>query len=201
MDVEPKIGGFTPQIIHFNLIKNRGFYPPNHPFVHRGFPYFHHPFWGKTHYLETPKYMFIPFFIYTHTLHRFYGLHYVMLIRHPWRGRSGSMQNTHRIHAPDFPFRWVTKKQQKTYTKKNTTSSFGRCRIRSLFFLPRHLKIFPSVSQGLYLVHWRARILKMRWNCEYQKVHPQTKCRTSRRAPVQRQQGGPLVGWLGYIGD
>ena len=30
MGVEPKIGGF---------------YPPNHPFVHRVFHYFHHPFW------------------------------------------------------------------------------------------------------------------------------------------------------------
>ena len=28
--------------------KNMGFYPPNHPFVHRGFHYFHHPFWGTT---------------------------------------------------------------------------------------------------------------------------------------------------------
>ena len=25
-----------------------GFYPPNHPFVHRVFHYFHHPFWGTT---------------------------------------------------------------------------------------------------------------------------------------------------------
>ena len=24
--------------------------PPNHPFVHRVFHYFHHPFWGRTHY-------------------------------------------------------------------------------------------------------------------------------------------------------
>ena len=31
MGVEPKIGGF---------------YPPNHPFVHRVFHYLHHPFWG-----------------------------------------------------------------------------------------------------------------------------------------------------------
>ena len=28
--------------------KIRGFYPPNHPFVHRVFHYFHHPFWGPT---------------------------------------------------------------------------------------------------------------------------------------------------------
>ncbi len=26
--------------------KNRVVYPPNHPFVHRVFHYFHHPFWG-----------------------------------------------------------------------------------------------------------------------------------------------------------
>ena len=28
--------------------KNRVFFPPNHPFVHRVFHYFHHPFWGPT---------------------------------------------------------------------------------------------------------------------------------------------------------
>ncbi len=29
------------------ISKHRGgFYPPNHPFVHRVFHYFHHPFWG-----------------------------------------------------------------------------------------------------------------------------------------------------------
>ena len=40
--VEPKIGVFT---------------PPNHPFVHRVFHYFHHPFWGKTAlFLETSRY-------------------------------------------------------------------------------------------------------------------------------------------------
>ena len=33
MGVNPKIGGF---------------YPPNHPFGNRGFPYFHHLFWGTT---------------------------------------------------------------------------------------------------------------------------------------------------------
>ena len=29
-----------------DVSKNRGFYPPNHPFVHRVFHYIHHPFWG-----------------------------------------------------------------------------------------------------------------------------------------------------------
>ena len=32
-----------------DVSKNRGFYPPNHRFVHRVFHYFHHPFWGVYH--------------------------------------------------------------------------------------------------------------------------------------------------------
>ena len=32
-----------------------GFFPPDHPFVHRVFHYFHHPFWGFSPlFLETP---------------------------------------------------------------------------------------------------------------------------------------------------
>ena len=42
--VFPKIGGFPPQIIHFN----------------RFFHYFHHPFWGPTLFLETPNYHPLP---------------------------------------------------------------------------------------------------------------------------------------------
>ncbi len=41
--------------------KNNGFLPPNHPFVHRVFHYFHHPFWGtpifgNTHFYSEPSY-------------------------------------------------------------------------------------------------------------------------------------------------
>ena len=45
------------KLIHHmgGLPKIGGFFTPNHPFVHRGFHYFHHPFWGKTPlFLETP---------------------------------------------------------------------------------------------------------------------------------------------------
>ena len=41
MGVEPKIGVFT---------------PPNHPFVHRVFHYFHHPFWGTPIFGNTHPY-------------------------------------------------------------------------------------------------------------------------------------------------
>ena len=44
LGVEPKIGGF---------------YPPNHPFVHRVWNhYFHHPFWG----VKSPYFWFNTFF-------------------------------------------------------------------------------------------------------------------------------------------
>ncbi len=39
MGVEPKIGVFTPQIIHFTVI---------------GFPLINHPFWGTTIFGNTP---------------------------------------------------------------------------------------------------------------------------------------------------
>ena len=31
---------------HMDVSENSGCFPPNHPFVHRVFHYFHHPFWG-----------------------------------------------------------------------------------------------------------------------------------------------------------
>ena len=31
---------------HMGVSKSRWVFPSNHPFVHRVFPYFHHPFWG-----------------------------------------------------------------------------------------------------------------------------------------------------------
>ena len=31
--------------------------PPNHPFVHRVFHYFHHPFWGTSIFGSTPIYI------------------------------------------------------------------------------------------------------------------------------------------------
>ena len=35
---------------YMGVSKNRGFGPPNHPFVHRGFHhYFHHPIFGNSH--------------------------------------------------------------------------------------------------------------------------------------------------------
>ena len=34
------------KIIDMGVSENSGFFPPNHPFVHRVFHYFHHPFWG-----------------------------------------------------------------------------------------------------------------------------------------------------------
>ena len=39
--------------------------PPNNPFVHRVFHYFHHPFWGKTPYFWVDTHMdvfFVAFF-------------------------------------------------------------------------------------------------------------------------------------------
>ena len=40
-------------LLPVGVSKNMG-KPPNHPFVHRVFHYFHHPFWGKTPgFLET----------------------------------------------------------------------------------------------------------------------------------------------------
>ena len=37
--------GFA-KVYHGCQSKNRGKHPPNHPFVHRVFHDFHHPFWG-----------------------------------------------------------------------------------------------------------------------------------------------------------
>ena len=39
--------------MHLGVSRNRGFYPPNHPFVHSVFHEINHPFWG-TLFLETP---------------------------------------------------------------------------------------------------------------------------------------------------
>ena len=36
--------------------------PPNHPFLHRVFHHFHHPFWGKNHYFwKHPNCVFVGF--------------------------------------------------------------------------------------------------------------------------------------------
>ena len=41
------------------------FYHPNHPFVHRVFHYFHHPFWG----VNTPIFGLTPTFLYAYSLY------------------------------------------------------------------------------------------------------------------------------------
>ena len=41
--------------IYLGVSKNMG-KPPNHPFVHRVFPYFHHPFWGFSPYFGKQPY-------------------------------------------------------------------------------------------------------------------------------------------------
>ena len=47
---------------HGLFSENRGTVPPNHPFGHRVFRCFHHPFWGTT-ILETPKYILTSFMV------------------------------------------------------------------------------------------------------------------------------------------
>ena len=49
---DPRFGSFLGQCMadHFMGVEPKigVLFHPNHPFVHRVFPYFHHPFWGKT---------------------------------------------------------------------------------------------------------------------------------------------------------
>ncbi len=62
--------------------KNRGFYPPNHPFVHRVWNHdFHHPFWG-----EKPPY----FWVDTHsvTLTSFCMTAHDSKVLHPYVGQG-----------------------------------------------------------------------------------------------------------------
>ena len=43
----------------YGCSENSGVFPPNHPFVHRVFHYFHHPFWGTPLFGNTPKWSFL----------------------------------------------------------------------------------------------------------------------------------------------
>ena len=45
----------TEQITQVKKDENSGVFPLNHPWINRVFHYFHHPFWGVSLFLETPK--------------------------------------------------------------------------------------------------------------------------------------------------
>ena len=42
--------------------------PPNHPFVHRVFHYFHHPFWGFSPYFWFNTHIYLEFFFHLDSL-------------------------------------------------------------------------------------------------------------------------------------
>ena len=45
LDTKAKVNRYK---LILDVSENSGVFPPNHPFVHKVFPYFHHPFWDTT---------------------------------------------------------------------------------------------------------------------------------------------------------